>query len=148
MRTPGIGDQRVSATPSATSLSSTASRTLRTPVDGSVTASIESVAPSPYIVKSPLKPKRLEYANFWYLASACSTNDHPGGCANNPTTWPSSWPSTMPGVDSETVAGGVGAASSTVQNGWSSGAASIVNAFMHQYGEPAELYDSAMRRLS
>ena len=28
------------------------------------------------------------------------------------------------------------------------GAASMVNAFMHQYGEPAELYDSAIRRLS
>ncbi len=45
----------------------------------------------------------------------------------------------MPGVDSETVAGGFDVASSTVQNGWSSGAASKVNAFMHQYGEPAEL---------
>ena len=54
----------------------------------------------------------------------------------------------MPGVRRVTVAGGGGAASATVQNGWSSGAASMVNAFMHQYGEPAELYDSPIRRLS
>ena len=51
-------------------------------------------------------------------------------------------PITMPGVGNVTVAGGSGAASATVQNGWSSGAASMANAFMHQYGEPAELYDS------
>ena len=56
--------------------------------------------------------------------------------------------SPCPACGSVTVAGGGGAASSTVQNGWSSGAASMVNAFMHQYGEPAELYDSAIRRLS
>ena len=80
------GDQRVRATPSAASLSTTPSRTRRTPVAGSVTASIESVAPSPYMVKSPLNPNRLEYANLWYFASACSTNDQPGGCAISATT--------------------------------------------------------------
>ena len=103
MCTPGIGDHSLSAVPSSTSLRNTPSRTRRTPLAGSVTASIESVAPSPYIVKSPLKPNRLEYANFWYLASACSTNDQPGGCAKSPTTWPSSCPRTMPGVRNEIV---------------------------------------------
>ena len=147
-RTPGIGDQRVSATPSAASLSTTLLRTARTPVAGSVTASMESVAPMPYMAKSPLNPNRLEYTNLWYFASACSTKDHPGGCATSATTCPSSRPSTRPGVRRVTVGGSDGSSSGTVQNGWSSGAASIVNAFMHQYGEPAELYDSAMRRLS
>jgi len=42
-------------------------------------------------------------------------------------------------VRSEIVDGRGGGASSTVQKGWSSRAASMVNAFMHQYGEPAEL---------
>ena len=121
----------------------------RTPVAGSVTASIESVAPSPYMVEVAAEAEAARVRELVVLRRRlCSTNDQPGGCAISATTWPSSRPITMPGVRSVTVAGGGGAASSTVQNGWSSGAASMANAFMHQYGEPAELYDSLIRRLS
>ena len=75
MRTPGMGDQRVSATPSATSLSTTPSRTRRTPVAGSVTASIESVAPESVHgeVAAEAEPARVRELVVLRLGSARRT---------------------------------------------------------------------------